>query len=92
MTVEEGKQRSLQQGAIAYLQKPVTSESLSKALTDIRTFVERTVKNLLIVEDDKLQRRSIVELIGEGMCQVPRLGQVQKPSKHSNPDILTAWC
>jgi len=66
MTVEEGKQRSLQQGAIAYLQKPVTSESLSKALTDIRTFVERTVKNLLIVEDDNLQRRSIVELIGEG--------------------------
>jgi HAMP domain-containing protein/CheY-like chemotaxis protein len=64
MTVEEGRQRSLQQGAIAYLQKPISSETLHQALTKIKGFVERRVKNLLIVEDDENQRRSIVELIG----------------------------
>ncbi|MFQ4143179.1 response regulator [Chlorogloeopsis sp. ULAP02] len=66
MTVEEGRQRSLQQGAIAYLQKPINSEVLHQALTKIKGFVERRVKNLLIVEDDENQRKSIVELIGEG--------------------------
>jgi len=64
MTVEEGRQRGLQLGAIAYLQKPLTSETISEALTKIKGFVERQVKNLLVVEDDDTQRHSIVELIG----------------------------
>ncbi|MDZ8263822.1 HAMP domain-containing protein [Nostoc sp. ChiQUE01b] len=64
MTVEDGKQRGLQLGAIAYLQKPLTSETISEALTKIKGFVERQVKNLLVVEDDDTQRLSIVELIG----------------------------
>ena len=64
MSVEEGLQRSLRQGAIAYMQKPINSELLLNALSSIREFVERPVKNLLIVEDDTVQRESMVELIG----------------------------
>ncbi|MGA7937199.1 MAG: response regulator [Kovacikia sp.] len=66
MSVGEGKQRSLQQGAIAYLQKPISSDALLTALTDMKAFIDRPVKNLLIVEDDSLQRRSLIELIGNG--------------------------
>ncbi|MBW4515841.1 MAG: response regulator [Timaviella obliquedivisa GSE-PSE-MK23-08B] len=66
MTVEDGQNRSLRQGAIAYLQKPVSSESLLNALASMKEFVERLVKNLLVVEDDELQRQSIVDLIGNG--------------------------
>lgn len=51
-------------GAIAYLQKPVANEALAKALTDIKGFIERQVKNLLVVEDDEVQRNTIVDLIG----------------------------
>ncbi|QDL11507.1 hybrid sensor histidine kinase/response regulator [Brasilonema octagenarum UFV-E1] len=64
MTVEEGRQRGLQLGAIAYMQKPISTEVLSEALSNIKGFVERPVKNLLIVEDDDNQRHSIMELIG----------------------------
>ncbi|MGF1981436.1 MAG: HAMP domain-containing protein [Nostoc sp. CmiSLP01] len=64
MTIEEGRQRGLQLGAIAYLQKPLTSQTISEALAKIKGFVERQVKNLLVVEDDDTQRHSIVELIG----------------------------
>ncbi len=64
VSVEDGRQRSLQLGAIAYLQKPVTREALSTALTDIKGFVDRPVKNLLVVEDNETQRLSIVDLIG----------------------------
>lgn len=63
LSVEDGQQRGLQLGAIAFLQKPVTGEALTKALTEIKGFVDR-VKNLLVVEDDETQRHSIVELIG----------------------------
>ncbi|GAA6621255.1 response regulator [Scytonema sp. NUACC26] len=64
MTVEDGRQRGLQLGAIAYQKKPLGSEELHQALTKIKSFVERRVKNLLVVEDDETQRYSIVELIG----------------------------
>ncbi|MBE9008382.1 HAMP domain-containing protein [Fortiea sp. LEGE XX443] len=64
MTVEEGRRRSLQLGALAYLQKPASSETISEALNKIKGFVERRVKSLLVVEDDDTQRHSIVELIG----------------------------
>jgi CheY-like chemotaxis protein len=69
LSVEEGQQRSLHQGAIAYLKKPVASEALTQALVDIKAFIERQVKQLLVVEDDEVQRQSIVELIGSGDVQ-----------------------
>src|SRR5581483_8679913 len=46
-----------------YLEKPATSEGLTQALGEIRDFIERKVKNLLIVEDDEVQRKAIVELV-----------------------------
>jgi CheY-like chemotaxis protein/signal transduction histidine kinase len=74
MTVEEGRQRGLQLGAIAYLQKPLTSETISEALAKIKGFVERQVKNLLVVEDDDTQRLSIVELIGNSDVATTAVG------------------
>ncbi|MEP0888637.1 HAMP domain-containing protein [Leptolyngbya sp. NM3-A1] len=66
MTVEDGCDRGLRQGAIAYLQKPISSDSLHNALANLKEFVERPVKQLLIVEDDDIQRQSLVDLIGHG--------------------------
>jgi CheY-like chemotaxis protein len=66
ISVAEERQRGLQLGAAAYLQKPVTSEALTKAFSELKGFVERKVRNLLVVEDDEAQRNSIVELIGNG--------------------------
>ena len=66
LSVDEAQQRSLQQGAIAYLQKPVPPETLAQALNNIKGFVDRRAKNLLIVEDDIGQAESIRELIGGG--------------------------
>jgi HAMP domain-containing protein/CheY-like chemotaxis protein/signal transduction histidine kinase len=72
--VEAGRQRSLQLGAIAYLQKPTNSQALSQALTDIKGFIERRVKNLLVVEDDETQRQSIVDLIGNSDVSTTAVG------------------
>ncbi|HEY9783080.1 MAG TPA: HAMP domain-containing protein [Leptolyngbyaceae cyanobacterium] len=64
MSVEEGQHRCRQQGAIAYLQKPISTEGLLQALSAIKDFIDRPVKSLLVVEDDETQRHSIVDLIG----------------------------
>ncbi|HEY5884008.1 MAG TPA: HAMP domain-containing protein [Pyrinomonadaceae bacterium] len=66
ITVEEQRQRALQQGAFNHVQKPATSEDLGKAFDDIKSFAERSFRRLLVVEDDDVQRMSVVELIGNG--------------------------
>ncbi|HKY30370.1 MAG TPA: response regulator [Pyrinomonadaceae bacterium] len=64
ITVEEQRQRALQQGAFTHLQKPVSHEELGRAFDGIREFAERRIRKLLVVEDDDVQRMSVVELIG----------------------------
>ncbi|MBW4614688.1 MAG: response regulator [Desmonostoc vinosum HA7617-LM4] len=64
LSVDERQQRGLQLGAITYLQKPVSPETLTQVLTEIKGFIERRVKNLLVIEDDPVQAQSIIELIG----------------------------
>ncbi len=61
--------RSLQSGALGFLQKPVTQEHLMSGLKEIREFVERRVKQLLVVEDDAIQSQAITDLIGDGDVQ-----------------------
>ncbi|OUL27987.1 response regulator [Nostoc sp. 106C] len=68
-SIDDRQQRGLELGAIAYLQKPVSKEQLTEALIDIKGFIERKVKNLLVIEDDSVQARSIIELIGNGDVQ-----------------------
>jgi HAMP domain-containing protein/CheY-like chemotaxis protein len=74
ISVLEDRQRGLKQGALAYLHKPVTHEALDEALADIRRFVERKVKRLLVVEDDDVQRNSVVELISDTDVQTHAVG------------------
>ena len=60
------ERRSMQNGAHAFLQKPVSIEGLQAGLSGIHDFVEKRVKNLLVVEDDPVQSQAISELIGDG--------------------------
>jgi CheY-like chemotaxis protein len=65
ISVDQERERSLRSGAVSYLQKPVTKEALDDALNQSIDFINRPVKNLLIIEDDAVQRRALVELIGD---------------------------
>ncbi|HVK82575.1 MAG TPA: HAMP domain-containing protein [Kofleriaceae bacterium] len=60
------ERRSLQYGALGFSQKPATAEELQAGLEDIREFVEKRVKHLLLVEDDPIQRQAIADLVGDG--------------------------
>jgi HAMP domain-containing protein/CheY-like chemotaxis protein len=66
ISAADGERRALEHGALAVLQKPVTREDLQSAFGELRGFIEKRVKNLLVVEDDATQRDAIVTLIGNG--------------------------
>jgi CheY-like chemotaxis protein/signal transduction histidine kinase/HAMP domain-containing protein len=62
--LDETRQQGLRAGALAYLEKPVSRESLDQAFARISDFLEKSEdRNLLVVEDDATQRNAIVELI-----------------------------
>jgi CheY-like chemotaxis protein len=71
------RQRGLRQGAVNYLEKPISKENLDSAFDRISTFLEEGVKRLLVVEDDPTQRQSIIELIGEGDVEITAVGSAE---------------
>ncbi|MCU0552990.1 MAG: CHASE3 domain-containing protein, partial [Leptolyngbya sp. Prado105] len=55
LSSDDQRQRGLQLGAIAYLQKPISSKELDRLFDQIQGFIDRRVKNLLVIEDDEIQ-------------------------------------
>jgi CheY-like chemotaxis protein len=78
ISVADERQRALRQGAFAHLTKPVTGEALEATFTNIRAFIERGVRNLLVVEDDDVERSSIVDLIGNNDVHVTAVATGQE--------------
>ncbi len=64
ITVEEERHHGLAHGAFSYLVKAPTTEGLKAAFNRIKDFTVPRTKRLLIVEDNDIERQSIVELLG----------------------------
>ena len=52
-------------GAIGYLTKPISSDQLTKTFEKLENYIDRNVKNLLLVEDDVNIRKSIRKIIDD---------------------------
>jgi len=59
--------QTLELGAIGYLQKPVYDGDINEVISNIDSFKQKKIKDLLIVEDDKVHREALIELVGEGV-------------------------
>jgi len=70
ISVDDNRSRGLRYGAFEYLVKPVTLEAIQKALTDVRTFAELRIGDLLVADGDEVQRKNIIELIGNGDVRI----------------------
>src|SRR5581483_2965537 len=64
VTMEEERQHGLAHGAFSYIVKSPTTESLESSLGRIKDFTVARKKRLLIVEDNEIERQSIIELLG----------------------------
>ncbi|PTY05114.1 hybrid sensor histidine kinase/response regulator [Opitutaceae bacterium EW11] len=64
LSADETAEIGLKSGALMHVTKPVQPERLQEMLTSLKNFVSRPVKNLLVVEDNDVQRQATVDLIG----------------------------
>ncbi|HEV7404462.1 MAG TPA: response regulator, partial [Chthoniobacteraceae bacterium] len=64
VTLEEERQHGLAHGAFSYLIKSSTTEGLEAAFDKIKDFTTPRRKRLLVVEDNDIERESIIELLG----------------------------
>ena len=74
ISLEAERQHGLSHGAFSYLVKPVTTEALEQCFDRIKTFVKPHVKRLLVVEDNAVERDSIIELLGHGDLEITAVG------------------
>jgi CheY-like chemotaxis protein/signal transduction histidine kinase/HAMP domain-containing protein len=70
ISVDREPENALKQGARCFLTKPVDHHDLEKVFAKARDLHEVSHRNLLVIEDDDAQRRSIQELIGNGTVHV----------------------
>ena len=61
-------------GAISHLTKPVTREKLEDIFKTINGHIDRSMKELLVLEDDQALCAAIVELIGNGDVHTQTVG------------------
>jgi hypothetical protein len=66
----EQRQRGLKQGAVSYLEKPVSKDALDNSFDAISRFLDEPVRRLLVVENDEVQRQSIIELVGDDDVEI----------------------
>ena len=66
LSVSDQGGNSRRYGAIAFVQKPMSMDALGPVFATIESFLEKKVRRLLVVEDNDVERSSILELIGGG--------------------------
>ena len=70
MSAGEQRERALNEGAFAHLQKPPTEESLTDAFDRLLGFSQDQMRNVLVIEDDVTQLSALASLIESGEVEV----------------------
>jgi CheY-like chemotaxis protein/CHASE3 domain sensor protein len=71
---ENAQAAALHMGAIGYAQKPATRAELMKVFSRLEEKLTQKVKSVLLVEDDALQRESVMRLIGDDDIEIVAVG------------------
>jgi HAMP domain-containing protein/signal transduction histidine kinase/CheY-like chemotaxis protein len=74
VSVEDASETALQLGAFQVLTKPADRSALFGTLEKTESFINRKVRQLLIVEDDEVQRGHILRTIGNGDVEATCVG------------------
>jgi CheY-like chemotaxis protein/signal transduction histidine kinase/HAMP domain-containing protein len=74
VTMEEERQHGLSHGAFSYLVKGPTTSGLETAFDRLKEFTRPRTRRLLVVEDNDIERQSIVELLAHGDIELTAVG------------------
>jgi CheY-like chemotaxis protein len=77
ISANDEAQRGLKMGSLRFCTKPVSREQVDEAVAGLRGFVERTKRQVLVLEDDPAQQMSIAELIRNPKVQVTPAGDAE---------------
>ncbi|MDQ3058690.1 MAG: response regulator [Pseudomonadota bacterium] len=67
---EDRSEAALQMGAIGYALKPTTREQLKEVFKKLEDKLTQKIKRVLLVENDALQRTSVMALIGDDDVEI----------------------
>src|SRR5262249_14476801 len=76
ISVDQDLDDPLRRGARSVLTKPTSVSALDTALLEMRGFVDRRTKNLLVVSSDEALRTSAIETIGNSDVHTRAIGSV----------------
>jgi CheY-like chemotaxis protein/signal transduction histidine kinase/HAMP domain-containing protein len=91
LSVEEERQHGLSHGALSYLVKPATTEELENAFERMSHSVLPHTKRLLVVEDNDIERDSIVELLKHDDIEITAVSTGQE-AMHALLDRVFDCC
>ena len=93
LTVEEERLHGLGHGAFAYMIKPATTEDLGVTFGRLVDFTKPRRKQLLLVEDNEIESRSLCELLShEEVDIVPQTaGPMPGICSHNNISTVSCW-
>ena len=74
ISVDDSWQRGIRLGAFAFLKKPVSRKALDEAFATIKGFLDRGVRELLIVEDNEIERDNITAAVGNTDVRITAVG------------------
>lgn len=66
ISAQDKEMEALKMGAVGFITKPVSLSLLDTAFQKIERLIEGNIRELLVVEDDHVQRTAMVALIGNG--------------------------
>ena len=79
---------ALQLGAVGYAVKPATRERLKEVFEKLESKFTQQLKKVLLVEDDELQRHSVMQLIGDDDIEITAVETGEKAIAHLNNTIF----
>ena len=74
VSAADHSQTALSLGAVGYLVKPVKREALAEVLQTLDSKLTKTMRRVLIVEDDKVQRDAVGKLLASGEVETVGVG------------------
>jgi CheY-like chemotaxis protein/signal transduction histidine kinase len=91
VSANDHSQTALSLGAIGYLVKPVKREALAEVLETLQSRLASTVRRVLIVEDDPVQRDAVGKLLSSGDVETIGVGtaaECLEQLKHQTFDCM----
>jgi len=70
LTALDERQKAMAMGAIGYFTKPVSAEQLESILSNVEASVSKQARNLLLVEDDPNEAKSLCALLEDRHIQI----------------------